>query len=238
MRMSAEYALGIVPPPDESMPPDSPIYRSLRILRFYSASGGAASAGANCQMCFQGVRGGGGSGQASGGSAGPRGAAARFLFSQLRRSSRLWQRRPANPFLRSGVRSVFLFPRRVRALGFQRLLAEQPSQHGPSGTAPCDQLVRGNAMSASHQATVVPVSGRFGGYFNNIDASACGHCPPWRRRQSDQQTIAVYRGAASEHSPSARFASSARPGDRFKVRARSSALLHSAYCLSWRCTSP
>src|SRR5262245_42248809 len=37
MRMSAEYAFGMVRPPDESMPPDSPIYRSLRILRFYSA---------------------------------------------------------------------------------------------------------------------------------------------------------------------------------------------------------
>src|SRR5258708_26137783 len=37
MRMSAEYAFGIVRPPDESMPPDSPIYRSLGNLRFYSA---------------------------------------------------------------------------------------------------------------------------------------------------------------------------------------------------------
>src|SRR5262249_346049 len=37
MRMSAEYAFGMVRPPDESMPPDSPIYRSLGILRFYSA---------------------------------------------------------------------------------------------------------------------------------------------------------------------------------------------------------
>jgi hypothetical protein len=37
MRMSAEYAFGIVRPPDESMAPDSPIYRSLGILRFYSA---------------------------------------------------------------------------------------------------------------------------------------------------------------------------------------------------------
>ena len=160
----------------------------------------------------------------------------------LRRSSRLLAAAAGQSVSSVGVRSVFLFPRRVRALGFQRLLAEQPLQHGPSGTAPCEELVRGNAMSASHQATVVPVSGRFGGYFNqpcdDIDASACGHCPPWRRRQSDQQTIAVYRGAASEHSPSARFASSARPGDKFKVRARSSALLHSAYCLSWRCTSP
>jgi hypothetical protein len=31
MRMSAEYAFGMVRPPDESMPPDSPIYRSLGI---------------------------------------------------------------------------------------------------------------------------------------------------------------------------------------------------------------
>ena len=146
----------------------------------------------------------------------------------LRRSSRLLAAAAGQSVSSVGVRSVFLFPRRVRALGFQRLLAEQPSQHGPSGTAPCDQLVRGNA------ARVRSVRG----LFQYIDASACGHCPPWRRRQSDQQTIAVYRGAASEHSPSARFASSARPGDRFKVRARSSALLHSAYCLSWRCTSP
>src|SRR6516162_357031 len=37
MRMSAEYAFGIVRPPDESMPPDSPTYRSLGTLRFYSA---------------------------------------------------------------------------------------------------------------------------------------------------------------------------------------------------------
>src|SRR5215813_8039374 len=37
MRMSTEYAFGMVRPPDESMPPDSPIYRSLGILRFYSA---------------------------------------------------------------------------------------------------------------------------------------------------------------------------------------------------------
>src|SRR5262249_49818890 len=37
MRMSAEYAFGMARPPDESMPPDSPIYRSLGILRFYSA---------------------------------------------------------------------------------------------------------------------------------------------------------------------------------------------------------
>src|SRR5215472_10519011 len=37
MRMSAEYAFGMVRPPDESMPSDSPIYRSLGILRFYSA---------------------------------------------------------------------------------------------------------------------------------------------------------------------------------------------------------
>jgi hypothetical protein len=37
MRMSAEYAFRMVRPPDESMPPDSPIYRSLGILRFYSA---------------------------------------------------------------------------------------------------------------------------------------------------------------------------------------------------------
>src|SRR5262245_44404 len=36
MRMSAEYAFGIVRPPDESMPPNSP-YRSLGNLRFYSA---------------------------------------------------------------------------------------------------------------------------------------------------------------------------------------------------------
>jgi len=35
--MSAEYAFGMARPPDESMPPDSPIYRSLGILRFYSA---------------------------------------------------------------------------------------------------------------------------------------------------------------------------------------------------------
>jgi hypothetical protein len=35
--MSAEYAFGMVRPPDESMPPDSPIYRSLGILRFYPA---------------------------------------------------------------------------------------------------------------------------------------------------------------------------------------------------------
>ena len=84
----------------------------------------------------------------------------------LRRSSRLLAAAAGQSVSSVGVRSVFLFPRRVRALGFQRLLAEQPSQHGPSGTAPCDQLVRGNAMSASHQATLVPVSGRFGGYFN------------------------------------------------------------------------
>src|SRR5260370_18026040 len=37
MRMSAEYAFGIVRLPDASMPPDSPIYRSLGNLRFYSA---------------------------------------------------------------------------------------------------------------------------------------------------------------------------------------------------------
>src|SRR5262245_40918952 len=37
MRMSAEYAFGMVRPPDESMPPDSPTYRSLGTLRFYSA---------------------------------------------------------------------------------------------------------------------------------------------------------------------------------------------------------
>src|SRR6516162_2543207 len=37
MRMSAEYAFGMARPPGESMPPDSPIYRSLGILRFYSA---------------------------------------------------------------------------------------------------------------------------------------------------------------------------------------------------------
>src|SRR5438034_11590203 len=45
MRMSAEYAFGIVRPPDESMPPDSPIYRSLGILRFYSAR--------TCSRCGQ-----------------------------------------------------------------------------------------------------------------------------------------------------------------------------------------
>src|SRR5262249_25411412 len=37
MRMSAEYAFGMVRPPDVSMPPDSPTYRSLGTLRFYSA---------------------------------------------------------------------------------------------------------------------------------------------------------------------------------------------------------
>src|SRR5262249_18261349 len=37
MRMSTEYGFGMVRPPDESMPPYSPIYRSLGILRFYSA---------------------------------------------------------------------------------------------------------------------------------------------------------------------------------------------------------
>src|SRR5262249_33428288 len=37
MRMSTEYAFGMVRPPDESMPPDSPTYRSLGTLRFYSA---------------------------------------------------------------------------------------------------------------------------------------------------------------------------------------------------------
>jgi hypothetical protein len=41
-----------------------------------------------------------------------------------------------------------------------------------------------------------------------------------------------YRGAVSEHSASARLASSASPGERFKVKARSSVLLHSVYCLS------
>ena len=109
--------------------------------------------------------------------------------------------RPIRFFGRRSI--VFLFPRRVRALGFQRLL--------PSSRCNTAHRVRRHvkswfgAMSASH---LVPVSGL------------------------------VYRGAVSEHSASARFASSASPGERFKVTARSSALLHSAYCLSWRWTSP
>ena len=150
-----------------------------------------------------------------------------------------WQRRPANPFLRSAFDPFFCF-RGVFELSAssvflpssRRNTAHRVRRHVISwcGATPCRRATKlpscpcpvgSGAISISHAMT-----------------SACGHCPPWRRRQSDQQTIAVYRGAASEHSPSARFASSARPGDKFKVRARSSALLHSAYCLSWRCTSP
>jgi hypothetical protein len=42
----------------------------------------------------------------------------------------------------------------------------------------------------------------------------------------------LYPGADSEQSASARLASSASPGERFKVNARSSSPLHSVYCLS------
>src|SRR6516162_4042329 len=52
MRMSAEYAFGIVRPPDESMPPDSPTYRSLGTLRFYSARTCSSSARAAARTIY------------------------------------------------------------------------------------------------------------------------------------------------------------------------------------------
>ena len=181
----------------------------------------------NCQMCFQGVR------------AGPGGAAA-FLFSQPRASCGFAAvfspsgsgGRPIRFFGRRSIRffvSAACSSSRLPASSCRAAVATRPIGYGRHviswfGATPCRRATKLPSCPC-------PVG-------SGANASACGHCPPWRRRQSDQQTIAVYRGAASEHSPSARFASSARPGDRFKVRARSSALLHSAYCLSWRCTSP
>jgi hypothetical protein len=47
--MSAQYAFGIVRPPGESMPPDSPIYRSLGILRFCSARTCSRTIVASCK---------------------------------------------------------------------------------------------------------------------------------------------------------------------------------------------
>ena len=178
----------------------------------------------------------------SGSPSGPgrRGGLSVLAANQLRLCGGLlafWQRRPANPFLRSAFDPFFCF-RGVFELSASSVFlpssrcntAHRVRRHVKSwfGATPCRRATK----------LPLPVSGQFGGYFNqpcdDIDASACGHCPPWRRRQSDQQTIAVYRGAASEHSASARLASSASPGERFKVKARSSAPLHSAYCLSWR----
>src|SRR5262249_6005225 len=51
MRMSAEYAFGMVRPPDESMPPDSPIYRPWEFLRFYSART-CSRLSANPENCY------------------------------------------------------------------------------------------------------------------------------------------------------------------------------------------
>ena len=138
----------------------------------------------NCQMCFQGSP--------------ERAREAGRPFCFLSRAASVaalcgllafWQRRPANPFLRSAFDPFFCFRGVFSSPGFQRLLAEQPLQHGPSGTAPCEQLVR----APSHQATVCPrpvSSGAISISHAMISMPRPAVTVLRRRRQSDQQTIA------------------------------------------------
>ena len=107
--------------------------------------GDAASASTQLSNVLSGSPG-GGSGQASGGSAGPGGAAGRFLFSHARPVAAVFSPSGSGgrqSFLRSAFDRFFV----SAACSSSRLpasLAEQPLQHGPSGTAPCEALVRGN----------------------------------------------------------------------------------------------
>ena len=79
-----------------------------------------------------------------------------------------WQRRPANPFLRSAFDPFFCFRGVFELSASSVFLPSSRCNTAHRVRRHVKQLVRGNAMSASHQATVVPVSGRFGGYFNSI----------------------------------------------------------------------
>ena len=103
----------------------------------------------NCQMCFREFR------------AGPGGAAA-FLFSQPRASCGFAAvfspsgsgGRPIRFFGRRSIRffvSAACSSSRLPASSCRAAVATRPM-----GTAPCEELVRGNAMSASHQAPSCP----------------------------------------------------------------------------------